>query len=142
MNRHQALPWARPVVASLTADLCGLVLIAVAWYGASAKVRVSDQLAWIVLGVTGLTLAAVGNAGHLFVARLRVRENRRAFEGEATGSALTAGAATAAALPVAGPVMTRYHRPDCWLVKGKPVESAESAVHARAGRRPCGVCQP
>jgi hypothetical protein len=43
---------------------------------------------------------------------------------------------------VATATMVRYHRPRCRLVTGKAVEAAGRAEHERAGRTPCGVCEP
>jgi hypothetical protein len=39
--------------------------------------------------------------------------------------------------------MRRYHRPGCPLLAGKATTTAASrSGHERAGRRPCGVCEP
>jgi hypothetical protein len=43
---------------------------------------------------------------------------------------------------VASARMTRYHRPDCPLVVGKPAVAMTRQAHERSGRRPCGVCEP
>src|SRR5947199_77054 len=60
----------------------------------------------------------------------------------AAANGVTAGRASRPDALVAAPNMTRYHRRACPLAAGKTVRPATRAAHERAGRRPCGVCQP
>lgn len=78
---------ARAVTAALTAELVAVALLVAAWYGASGRVRVEDQLAWAALAAGGLVLAGAANAAFLVAARRRLRFRRLAFEAVARPAA-------------------------------------------------------
>jgi hypothetical protein len=42
---------------------------------------------------------------------------------------------------VTAPGMTRYHRPDCDVVRGKPTRTV-SPADLQGGLTTCGMCQP
>jgi hypothetical protein len=46
----------------VTAQAVALVLLLVAWYGASGEVRITDQWVWGVVSLAALSLSAVANA--------------------------------------------------------------------------------
>ena len=79
---------ARAAVATLTAELVAVALLVTAWYGASGRVQVEDQLGWAVLAVAGLVLAGAVNAAFLVTARRRLRLRRLAFEAVARSAAV------------------------------------------------------
>ncbi|HEV8626417.1 MAG TPA: hypothetical protein VG034_18355 [Acidimicrobiia bacterium] len=74
--------WPGPVLPLVAgAELAALALLAGGWYGASAQVGVEHQFAWISLGVAGVLIAGVTNAGLLLVARYSIGRRRRLLEG-------------------------------------------------------------
>jgi drug/metabolite transporter (DMT)-like permease len=60
--------------------LAGLVLLAVAWAGASAQELVGAQLTYVNLGVGGVVLCGTGNAVYLLGLRRAVRERRAGLD--------------------------------------------------------------
>ncbi len=81
---RDALP--NPLVA-VVFNLAGLIAIAGSWVEASGKVRLSDQLAWLNLGIGGLVLMLAGNAAYLTTFRRAVRRRISAVNlGRAAGS--------------------------------------------------------
>lgn len=56
--------------------LAGLVLLAVAWSGASGQDTVGPQIPFVNLGVGGVILAGTANALYLMNARKAIRERR------------------------------------------------------------------
>jgi hypothetical protein len=122
-------------------NVAALGLITVAWWGASAGVRVGQQLGWAAVAVSGLLVAGTANAGFLVAARRTLRQRSRRFVPDALDNvAPTAEAASRPCYtPVAGPGMTRYHRPSCPIVRGKVVRPATRSAETRM---PCGICRP
>ncbi len=127
----------------MAAAVVGLVLLAMAWVGASGRQETSDQIAWLNLGIVGVLVPAV--AGRLWVLRSRRTVQYRV--------GMILDAADAVPLDVIGqPVrphrlvtaakMSRFHRPECLLVAGKALSDDSLAAHERAGRRPCEMCRP
>lgn len=131
--------------------LCGLVgagVIAVlsAWWGTSGTSSLSTQYAWVNLGVIGVVVLGTGCCIWLMIGRRALGERERLLLSAIGASQLvrvpTPIRVAATRSFVAGTGMTRYHHPDCHLVAGKTVLSSSVAAHGRAGRRPCGMCQP
>ncbi|MDQ1515896.1 MAG: hypothetical protein QOE80_1726 [Actinomycetota bacterium] len=136
----------------------GAVAVLSAWVGSSSTPLVGRQAAWGALGVAGTF--GVTAASFLWVATARQAVARRTAE---LRGLILAGVAQLrteraekrsgdAAVPGARPddrpefvattTMVHYHRPGCRLADGKAVEPAGRADHERAGRTPCGVCEP
>jgi hypothetical protein len=125
----------------------GLIGVAVAWYGASAQADWPDTLPWASLGAAAVTVAMLGLVAWLMAALRRVRRLRREvmpwLEAAVSTPGITATVRTARGadfVTVGG--MTRFHRPGCPLVAGKPVRplTIEDARISALG--PCGVCGP
>ena len=123
----------------------GLVVILVAWWGASGTTRVPALVTWVNVGVAGLVVSGLANLVWLLEGRRAVGERRYAVLGDPDVSALTqrpaAGSAADEPLVAAGP-MTRYHRTGCPAVSGKQVSAAARDDHESVGRSPCGICRP
>jgi hypothetical protein len=146
---------------ALGVGVAGGVAVLVAWAGSSSTPLVGRQAAWGALGVAG-TFGVIAASflwvatGRLAVARrtadLRIailagaREIRSGAAGAVAGPAgaleARTGTTGAGAEFMALPTMVHYHRAGCRLTAGKPVEPAGRADHERAGRTPCGVCEP
>jgi hypothetical protein len=122
-------------------NAAALGLITVAWWGASAGVRVGQQLGWAAVAVSGLLVAGTANAGFLLAARRTLRQRSRQFVPDAVNNVAPTAEDTSRPCdtPVASPSMTRYHRPSCPLVRGKEVHPATRSVEARMA---CGICRP
>ena len=143
-------PWSR--VESLVLGvlaLLGVAGVVVAWYGAGGEVRWRDQFGW----VTGAALctALVVVAAALWIAlglrrvRAAVRElaaARRAVLDLERSEADISITALLAASPhlVTAESMTRAHRADCLLMRGKRAIEVPAAEAERWER--CGVCGP
>lgn len=122
----------------------GALAIAVGWIGSSGTAALGSQYGWLSLAVAGLALTGAGNCLWLLGARRAIRGRRRVLVATLAvqrAPATTAGPADEALL-VSTNEMRRFHRPGCELAAGKDTRSAPLAVHVRAGRRPCGVCDP
>jgi hypothetical protein len=128
--------------------LSGVGLL-VCWIGASGNPYRDPELAWAAGGIGAVAVAGAGATAWLLtgVRELQARKRRLGRRTEAIAAA--AGARRGATVTendrsslVSAPGMTRYHRPDCLLVRGKPATRRTLAAHTKAGRRPCGVCQP
>lgn len=136
-------------VAVLWTSIGGLAALVVSFIGVSGSDDRDTQTVWIAVGIGGVVLAAVGNAVWLAAGARAVAARRRsvvvrldAWAGPSTIAGPSFPATVTAGLPVATAAMTRYHRPDCPLVRGKPAEAADPTDHRARGRRPCGVCRP
>lgn len=128
--------------------LLGLGGIVFSWWMVAGTAETATQQKWIDVGVVALLLATVGDVVYLLAGRRSVRGRQRSLalrmarladagllveDGDTdsgTGTVVTAAR------------MTRYHRSDCLLVRGKAVSRGSVAENVRAGRRPCGVCTP
>ena len=128
-------------------SLVGLGGICLSWWMVAGTAQTATQQGWLDLGVVALLLAATGDALYLLNGRRAVRGRERTLA--LRMAALAGGDAATVEAPagttggvVTAPRMTRYHRSDCLLVRGKPVSWGSVAENRRAGRRPCGVCTP
>ena len=121
--------------------------LGVTWWMAAGTGDGSSQLAWMEAAVAAVLVAAIADTLWLMAGHRAVSRRRR-------GLALRVAAATARIdrIPVAARStargvctaerMTRYHRGDCPLVWGKAVAWSSAEESRRAGRRPCGICDP
>lgn len=129
------MPGDRLVTAVLI--VVGVVLILIAWIGASDTTEWDTQLSWTALSMVGVVVVCVGVGIWLFRGFARVRaEAREVRRLLAARVARTAPAATAVLdgerVTVAG--MAHHHRADCLLVRGK------TTVPATGDLPRCGVC--
>lgn len=128
--------------------LLGLGGILFSWWMVAGTAEAATQQKWLDVGVVALLLATVGDVVYLLAGRRSVRGRQRSVAlriARLADSGLVAddgGTDTAAGTVVTAPRMTRYHRGDCLLVRGKAVSRGSVAENVRAGRRPCGVCTP
>ena len=128
--------------------LIGLGGIVFSWWMVAGTAETATQQRWIDVGVVALLVAATGDALYLLNGRRAVHRGRRALAlrmAALAGDDTAAGGVSpdfAAGLVVTAPKMSRYHRSDCLLVRGKTVSRGSVAENRIAGRRPCGVCTP
>jgi hypothetical protein len=129
-------------------SLIGFGGIVFSWWMVAGTAETATQQRWIDVGVVALLLATVGDIVYLLAGRRSVRTRERSLalrmarladvgllgDGDAAESGTDA--------VVTAPRMSRYHRTDCLLVRGKTVSRGMVAENERAGRRPCGVCMP
>jgi hypothetical protein len=128
-------------------NLVGLVLIVAGWYVAHNTTDQARHLLATNLAVGGLVIALIANFVWVLSGLREVGQLRsHLLDTHAAASLVQAASETASATDdealVATPEMTRYHRPGCPAVRGKPVRAASAKTHAAAGRRPCGICEP
>lgn len=143
MTSRRPYPWVVPdlfrwfgLLGLSAAGLC------VAWWCASGTTTVHSLVTWINVGVVAVVVGGLGNVTWLLQGRRAVTARQREL---AAVLAATRATAPVGLYPddvrVAVPGTTRHHRPGCPAVAGKAVDRAALAVHERAGRRPCGLCE-
>ena len=148
-------PWSAHDVRVLAAgSIGGAVLIALGWFQAAGHTAFEHQVGWATAGALGVIVAGAANVSWILNGRRFLGARRRAVLTDprlATAidhalHAIDAGddhapkVARSELLYLRG--ASRFHRPDCLLVRGKPVKQATRSAHERARRRPCGVCEP
>jgi hypothetical protein len=138
------LPWSLSEVRSAALPIAlGIVLLGWSWFQASGTAKMSTQVGWLALAVLATVVAATGASNWVWAGRRAVRARRIALvEALSTEILGPEPELTADGDPTSVPVMvagtSRYHREDCLLVKGKPVQRLSSTN----GQRPCEMCQP
>jgi hypothetical protein len=126
----------------------GLLIIGIAWFGASSSVDVDTQVRWTNLGVGGLIILGAGVLAWLLAGRRAIGELRRHVTPLIPVPIHEAGDVTSdGAKPdpdandlVSGPGMTHYHRRHCVFVAGKAVKKGTERSFHRQKRKPCGAC--
>jgi hypothetical protein len=126
------------------AELAGIVLLGVAWYGVSGTPNQKHEVWWIAAGILALVITGIAQAGLLLEALSRVRARRLAVLIDADHLAtMRSGVpdrhAAGARVAVAGG--KNHHAPSCQFVRGKRnLIVASDGVHAAAGRTACPAC--
>lgn len=154
---RRSVRFTRPAVVTAMM-LFGLTLLGLAWFGVSGKVRVDQQISWVVgaavpglffVVLGGITLGArvlrsfgtgvAGVADHVDDLHRRIVDQRFGGSGPRPG---LAGAVRAD--PVLVPAgASSYHRSGCIVLGGKP-DPTPVARADLAGRSlvPCRLCEP
>ena len=146
--RSEPSPWRRRdlVVCGLLGGL-GVVGIIGCWFGASDEIVWREQTGWLIGGIFCTGLVVLGGGLWVLIGLRRVRQGFRDLRRDqraALGLSRSRTAVTAEAAPVStdqlvtAGQMTRVHRPECLLLRGKqavPVTPAELTNYSR-----CGVC--
>jgi hypothetical protein len=143
--RSDPAPWRRR-----DAVLCGLLAVAGiagivgCWFGATDEVVWREQTGWLTGAILCTGLVVLGGGLWVLIGLRRVRQGFRDLRRDQRAAlGLTRVRATAAVdsaddtgeLVTAGQ-MTRVHRPDCILMRGKTAQPvAEASTYGR-----CGVC--
>lgn len=122
----------------------GVLLVGAGWWGARDEVALDRQAPWIAVAVAGAIVAAASGALWLLSFRrsvvVRVLAVVEAVDGLAEPE--TAAVSSAARVAVPGPAATLFHRPDCELVAGRPVDRADRPRWLAEGRLACEACDP
>lgn len=139
-------PWTPDQLAVVVAaNTVGLGLILAGWWVGAGLGSAQHQLAWLNLCAVGLVVGGLANAWWLGLGHRVVSLAQAAVLPYPSTRGRWRGSAPAVAVPdelVVGAHMTRYHRPSCCLVSGKPVQGARRAEHERNGLVACEVCAP
>ena len=146
-RRPPPLWLAGDVVLLYALSVLGAALVLASAWATTAADDVSTRIAWINLGVAGLLVAGTGNAFWLMAGRRAVGERRaRLLAVPQVDTEVSVALPSADTEPDSGLAAVagggRFHRKHCALVVGKAVTVGARSRHERAGRRPCGVCQP
>ncbi|MGH8972852.1 MAG: hypothetical protein ACRD0C_06565 [Acidimicrobiia bacterium] len=140
-------PW-RPadLLGSAVLTGAGLAGLAAAWYGGSDQADWPDALPLASLGAVATTVAMLGLVAWLVSGFRRVHRLRREVLPALHAKVGTRGADVTSTAGSAGFVtaegMTRFHRPGCPLVAGKPVRPLPVDESGASALVPCGVCAP
>jgi hypothetical protein len=143
-------PWrVGDLVRAVARLLLGLIVIIVAWAGASGTLVWRQQIIWTVVGAGGVMVAVSGVFMWLLNGFGMVSRERREirlvltarYRPAATDTPTDHLASADAAMVVWGAGMRRYHRPSCDVVKGKRVMTLGRDECQRRGLMPCGMCQ-
>jgi hypothetical protein len=136
-------------VTVLAGNATGLLLVLVGWWQVAGRRDVASQVSWLCLSVTGLLVAGVANGlwfalgrRALLDARLRLRTAAVGRIGRRNAVSAPEGHDRPGDLVATGPRMSRYHRADCVLVRGKELGWIAMTDPQIAGRTPCEVCTP
>jgi len=134
-------PWTpRMLALSVAAMAVGVVLVVVAWIGASRESALAKQVVWVNTGVVGCAIAAAAQASWLLQGRRAVGVLRQQVlpDRQSGRRAAAPAVARASAAFVALTGSERYHRVECLLVGGKDAVT----IDRFDGLRPCEVCRP
>jgi hypothetical protein len=130
----------------------GVAAVAASWLGTSGTTSYTRQVHWVVLGVGGIIVEGTGIAIWLLSGMRLLRQRQTQLKYRVRVNLLSRDSApprpsevesVSKVRPVrfvSGRDMTRFHLPDCPLVRGKVAQAATRSAHERAGRQPCGVC--
>ena len=118
--------------------IVGHAACAVAWWGASRRASVDEQLAWTNLAIIGAAVVAYGDVTWLWRARKDIRSVRVDLLAAVTGG-IVQQTPDHQVLAVAG--LVRFHRPGCGLATAE-MSAMESDAAVAAGHERCGICRP
>lgn len=158
-------PWdVRDLTRSARLVSAGFLGLVVCWFVMSGKADWRDQIGWLAGAMAALLVAGVGMVSWLVTGMRQVHgemaevmtvvrvvrlglvaepEESDDFLDDVDGPALPAGEALATVretLFVTNDSMTRIHRADCALVRGKSVRVASDDEFVSRGLKLCGVC--
>lgn len=151
-------------LAAYAAVLVGAALLAVGWYGISGTAVVAEQLPYLASASLPGVALVIGGAVLVAGDRTRRSETRSAemvatlyrllteaveapggagapAAGDTAGGTASPPSRNGAVVAVAG--ATRFHRPDCALVRGKEDAAAVGTDEIAARQlQPCPICDP
>ena len=134
-------------VAGSVIVLAGLGVLIAGCAGVSRAAETRDQISYLISGgVLGLFLLGVGCtlwlSADLRDAWRKIDALQSDLRGGGRAQAHEIRLPETNGVLVAGDGMTMFHRADCQLVTGKPVEAAHRSAHEQRGLQACGVCGP
>lgn len=146
--RSDPSPWRRRdlLICGLPAALGGAG-IALCWFGATDEVVWREQTGWLIGAIFSSGLVILGGGLWVLIGLRRVRHGFRELRRDQRAALGLSRSRTSASVAVAVGVtgelvraaeMTRVHRPECLLLRGKtavPVPATEVESYGR-----CGVC--
>jgi hypothetical protein len=147
--RRDPLPWRRRdmLLCGLLAVL-GVAGVVICWVGATDEAIWRDQTGWLTGAILSTGLVILGGGLWVLIGLRRVRQGFRDLRRDQraalgltrvrTGAVAATIADSAEVELVTSGQMTRAHRPDCLLLRGKQAVAVPPAEAANYGR--CGVC--
>jgi hypothetical protein len=144
--RSAPSPWRRSdVVLCLLLGGLGVAGIVACWWGATDEVIWRKQSGWLIGAILCTGLVVVAGGIFVLLGMRRVRQGFRDLRRDQRALGLTrrrgAGAPNEPVVDgalVTAPQMTRVHRPNCILLRGKAAAPVPVADLDNYGR--CGVC--
>jgi hypothetical protein len=148
MNKTEqgAVPWSLADVRTTTLTIAAAVVLLIwSWFQAAGTATMKTQVGWLAVAVFAAVFAGAGACNWVWTGRRAVRVRRLAVLDALGSEVLGPEVSTAVVVdgdPTSVPVgiegSDRFHRDDCLLVRGKPVQHLASV----SGRRACEMCRP
>lgn len=136
-----ASPWTRTDAIRTAAVIAvGCAVWAVGWYRVANEGAFDSQIAPLNLAVLGVVVASAGAVLWFLRGRRAVDYRRRVLLGDDAAPAKHV-APTAELTSYVG-AERLYHRPDCLMAQGRDWPASSRVEQERAGRAPCGWCEP
>ena len=141
-------PWrARDFGRSVLLGLLGFAGIGACWYGAGGQTNLRDQVGWILASLLAVAVLVLSGVTWLVTGFREVRHGIRDLDLDKQAVfdlrdrvSISADLDSPQGGLVTAEGMSRVHRPDCLLVRGKSVQRVPN--DRPPGSRPCGVCLP
>lgn len=139
-------PWLfADVVSVATANTIALGMVVCSYLGARRTADPSTLLVFLNVAAAGIVVALAANTVFMLSALRQLRMLGGAVLSVRATPPRPAPAVGAEIRPLEmlwGFGMTRFHRPGCPAIAGRPVTAATLDAHEGAGRAPCGICTP
>lgn len=138
---NQSTPWSlRDFARLLRFQVPGVIALVVCYVGARQTSNWDHQLYWIVGAMAAMLFTGTGWTAWLLVGSRALRRRQRRLAELTSRLAVPHRVPLSEGVAVAGPKMTRFHRPDCPLARGREVSVATPGEYLTRGLTPCGVC--
>jgi hypothetical protein len=124
----------------------GVTLVVAGWVQVRSESVYANQVPGINMAIAGVIASGGAALSMLLAGRRAVGARRLAVLGDLRGmpsrvSAPSSDGSTSQNL-VGGEGLRHFHRAACAMAQGRHWSAASRQDHERAGRVPCGVCQP
>lgn len=138
-------PWnSDAMVRVIALNMLAGVLLGVVWFQTSGEATARNQLSWFELGLAAIGLCGAANANWLLKGHRAISASCRELEANRIRDALIFDDQLVAGddQVVAGPAMSRYHRPGCAFAAGRQISHYAPAAAVASGWTPCEACRP
>jgi hypothetical protein len=137
-------PWSpTESLRALAVVLVGAGAVGLGWHRVVDEPRWNDQVGSVALAGVGFVLVGFAAVTWVLRGRNAIALRRRALLPDVQALPRQARSSSVGAeLLVAHPTLGPYHRASCPMAAGRGWPTVQATAMTRAGRRPCGVCEP